>query len=174
MSSFYIQFFINPLTPQNGQRHSNNSSAVVSELFESVWPFCGVCAYRANFQVLIHQSTSTYEMLLLKNDEPLRRKRITEWQVLKWFLSKLILNLNNSYIVFRYLPKWTLVFARIPAGNYMFKVHSKNSRTKFEICSKLTIKIPERRQWCRSGIFVVNFERISHLVLLFLLLTLSR
>ena len=70
MSSFYIQFFINPLTPQNGQRHSNNSSAVVSELFESVWPFCGVCAYRANFQVLIHQSTSTYEMLLLKNDEP--------------------------------------------------------------------------------------------------------
>ena len=55
MSSFYIQFFINPLTPQNGQRHSDNSSAVVSELFESVWPFCGVCAYRANFQVLIHK-----------------------------------------------------------------------------------------------------------------------
>ena len=36
------------------------------------------------------------------------------------------------------------------------------------------MKIPERRQWRRSGIFIVNFEHISHLVLVFLLLTLSR
>ena len=42
------------------------------------------------------------------------------------------------------------------------------------IRSKLTIKIPKRRQWCRSGIFIVNFEHISHLALVFLLLTLSR
>ena len=28
--------------------------------------------------------------------------------------------------------------------------------------------------WRRSGIFIVNFEHISHLILLFLLLTLSR
>ena len=41
------------------------------------------------------------------------------------------------------------------------------------IRSKLTIKIPKRRQWCRSGIFIVNFEHISHLVLDFLLLTLN-
>ena len=34
----------------------------------------------------------------------------------------------------------------IPAGNYMFKVNNKNTRTRREICSKLTIKIPERRQ----------------------------
>ena len=42
-----------------------------------------------------------------------------------------------------------------------------------EICSKLTIKIPEQRRR-RSGIFIVNFEYILHLVLVFLLLTLSR
>ena len=30
--------------------------------------------------------------------------------------------------------------------------------------SKLTIKTPERRQLCRSGVFIVNFENISHLV----------
>ena len=36
------------------------------------------------------------------------------------------------------------------------------------------MKIPERGHWRRSGIFIVNFEHISHLVLLFLLLTLSR
>ena len=27
----------------------------------------------------------------------------------------------------------------------------------------LTIKTPERRQWRRSGVFIVNFEHISHL-----------
>ena len=30
---------------------------------------------------------------------------------------------------------------------YLFKVNSRNSRTRYEICSKLTIKTPERRQW---------------------------
>ena len=45
-------------------------------------------------------------------------------------------------------------------------------------CSKLTIETLEQGvkyvQWCRSGVFIVNFEHISHLVLVFLLLTLSR
>ena len=40
-------------------------------------------------------------------------------------------------------------------------------------CLKLTIKTPERRQWSRSGVFTVNFEHITHLVLVFLLLTVS-
>ena len=56
----------------------------------------------------------------------------------------------------------------------MFKVNNRNTRTSCEICSKLTIKIPEQRQWRRSGIFIVNFEHISQLALVFLLLTLSR
>ena len=47
-------------------------------------------------------------------------------------------------------------------------------RTRCEICSKLTIKIPERRKWRRFGIFIVNFEHNSHLALVFLLLNLSR
>ena len=41
-------------------------------------------------------------------------------------------------------------------------------------CSKLTIKKPERRHWHRSSVFIVNFEHISHLALVFLLLTLWR
>ena len=56
-----------------------------------------------------------------------------------------------------------------PAGNYMFNVKNRNTRTRCEICSKLTINV--RR---RSGVCIVNFEHISHLVLAFLLLTLSR
>ena len=31
-------------------------------------------------------------------------------------------------------------------GNYMFKVDNKNTRRRCEICSKLTIKAPERQQ----------------------------
>ena len=38
----------------------------------------------------------------------------------------------------------------------MFKVNNKNRRTICEVCSKLTIKTPERRQWRRSGVFIVN------------------
>ena len=34
-------------------------------------------------------------------------------------------------------------------------------------CSKLTIKAPEQRHCRRSGVFIVNFEHISHLVLVF-------
>ena len=58
--------------------------------------------------------------------------------------------------------------------NCIFQVNNRNSKTRFEIGSKLTKKIPEQRQWRRSGVSIVNFEHISHLVLVFLLLTLSR
>ena len=37
-----------------------------------------------------------------------------------------------------------------PDGNYMFKVNHRNTRTRCEICSKLTTKTP--------GVFIVNFE----------------
>ena len=52
-----------------------------------------------------------------------------------------------------------------PAGIYLPKVSNSNTRLRCEICSKLTIKTP--------GVFVVNFEYISHFALLFLLLTLN-
>ena len=55
-----------------------------------------------------------------------------------------------------------------PTSNYMFKVNNRNTRTKCDICSKLTIKTPERCHWRRSGVFIVNFEHISFLVLVFL------
>ena len=53
-----------------------------------------------------------------------------------------------------------------PAGKYTCKVDNRNTRARCEICLKLTIKR-------RFGVFIVNFERISHLVQEFLLLTLS-
>ena len=74
--------------------------------------------------------------------------------------------------------KWSLKqrlhFVSYPAGIYLFKVSSRNTRTRCEICLTLTIKTPELRHWRRSGVFIVNFKHISYLVLVFLLLTLSR
>ena len=32
-----------------------------------------------------------------------------------------------------------------------------------DISSKLTINAPERRNWHRFGVFIVNFERISQI-----------
>ena len=61
-----------------------------------------------------------------------------------------------------------------PAGNYIFKVNNRNTRARCEIYSKWTIKTQERCHWHRFGVFIVNFEHFSYLVLVFLLLTLSR
>ena len=61
-----------------------------------------------------------------------------------------------------------------PASNYTFKVSNRNTRTTCEICSKLTIKTLRRRHWRNSGVFIVNFEHVSHLVLVFLLSPVSR
>ena len=48
------------------------------------------------------------------------------------------------------------------ANIYLFKVNNRDFRERWEICSELTIKISERRQWRRFGVFIVNFEHISH------------
>ena len=47
--------------------------------------------------------------------------------------------------------------------------NKRSTRKRCDMCSKLTIMTPERRQWRRSGVFILYFEHISHLVLVFLL-----
>ena len=62
----------------------------------------------------------------------------------------------------------------IPAGIYLLKFNSTNTRTRCGICSKLTIKITERRQCRQSGVFTFNFEHISKFVLVFLSMILNK
>ena len=38
---------------------------------------------------------------------------------------------------------------------------NRNTGKMCEICSKLTIKTPERRHWRRSGVCIVNFEQVN-------------
>ena len=48
-----------------------------------------------------------------------------------------------------------------PTDIYLLKVNNGNTRTRFEICSELTIKTLEQRQWCCSGVFIVNFDHVN-------------
>ena len=86
-------------------------------------------------------------------------------------------SVTNLNFGLSYPPVWIRVsliigymFEKYPANIYLFEVNYKNTRKRCKICSKLTIKTPERRQWRRSDVFIVNFEHISHLFLVFLLL----
>ena len=70
---------------------------------------------------------------------------------------------GNTYDHFWMFPSlW--VDKSVPVGIYMFKVNNRKIRTRYELCSKLTLKTPERRQykiftpW--SSVSIVNFEHV--------------
>ena len=73
------------------------------------------------------------------------------------------------------ITKWFLNFqTNKMRSKYMFKVNNRNTKTRYEICSKLTIKASERHQWRRcfhcqlwtyftswSSVSIVNFEQVN-------------
>ena len=74
---------------------------------------------------------------------------------------KFMLKDNNKGIASDYLLEIYKPFdCRYPSSIYLLKFNNRNTRTKCEIYSNLTIKTPERRHWRRSGVFFVNFEHI--------------
>ena len=85
------------------------------------------------------------------------------------------MELTNAFIILYFWSGFKVKMQANPVDIYLLKVNNRNTKTRCETCSKLTIKTPERRdERRRSGVFIVNFEHISHLVLVFPLLTLSR
>ena len=61
-----------------------------------------------------------------------------------------------------------------PANIYLFKVNNKNTRKKLWNMFKVNNKNNRAASWLRSGVFIVNFEHISHLIITFLMLTLNK
>ena len=61
---------------------------------------------------------------------------------------------------------WFYTSNRTSPNIYLFKVNNRNTRKRLGICSKLTIKTPERLRR-RSSVFIGNFEHISHLFIVF-------
>ena len=86
-----------------------------------------------------------------------------------WLVTNLQVCLKYLYSVWN---SWPLIIptATQPASNFMFKLNNRNTRTKCEICSRLTIKTPERPSfWCLhcwlwtyfapcSNVSIVNLE----------------
>ena len=68
-------------------------------------------------------------------------------------------NKNNRFMC-KMLGRMCSKLTIKPAGIYLLKVNNKNTRTRCDIYSKLTIKTPERRQWLRSGVLIVNFAHV--------------
>ena len=63
--------------------------------------------------------------------------------------------------MFRWYKSRTLAWnwlSKVLVSNYLFKFSNKNTEKRCDICSKLTIKSPEQRQWRGPGAFIVNFE----------------
>ena len=58
---------------QNGQTHSNNLSAVADELFECVWPFCGVDTERVKIKSI--SISSDNQMVILKKNVLFQEKK---------------------------------------------------------------------------------------------------
>ena len=61
------------------------------------------------------------------------------------FLGKFSTN-EKLFLVF------TFTKSNFPVGIYLLKVNNRNTRSRNEICSKLTVKIPKRRHWRCSGV----------------------
>ena len=74
---------------------------------------------------------------------------------------------KTTYLALWNFVSWVLAFT-------CWKSTIRNTRKPCRICSKLTIKTPERGHWRCSVVLIVNFEHDSHIFLVFLLLTLNK
>ena len=129
--------------------------------------------------LLLSETWTFPKQLFSKNEIQLTTKFKKIWNQLKtkifcfqkspritWKIEVLVSHVNLSIFELENAP--------VTANNYLLKAISRSIRKRCEIYSKLTIKKPERRHWRRSGVFIVNFEYISNLFLVFLLINLSR
>ena len=92
----------------------------------------------------------------------IRRSKLTQ-VIFEWIV----------LLVATFLPRIHITWTCLVISQLAFTCSKLTMETRCEICSKLTIKTPERRHWCCCGALIVNVDHFSHLVLLFLLLTLN-
>ena len=131
--------------------------------------FFNICVLSQCILYWIHfqnMHTFTYQKILLNSFFCLFLKSSYLQFILKCFP---VFSKNCNRIL-----ETTEINGNIPANIYLFKVNNRNTKKRCEFYSKLTIKTPERRQWCRSAVYIVNFEHIPHLFLVFLFLILNK
>ena len=83
---------------------------------------------------------------------------------LKHPIRKISKHYTFTFIKALYVSWFVLFLQLVPASQYLFKVNNRNTRIRCDIYSKLTLKTHERRNWHCSGVVIVNFEHMLHLV----------
>ena len=141
----------------------------------TTFPLC-VFFYPANiylFKVINRNNKKLWNMYKINNKD----SRTTFDVILVTpFTSKFVTPFTSNRKAWKVWKVWhsehceKFLLEYYPANFYLLKVNNRNTRKRSETCSKLTIKTPEQRHWRRSGAFIVNFEHISHFVLVFLLI----
>ena len=81
----------------------------------------------------------------------------------KWFLYNPFIITAALLYVLGDIVKLPYILKGNQASVCLFTRNNKNTRKRCEISSKLTLMIPEQLRW-HCGVFIVNFERISHFV----------
>ena len=69
---------------------------------------------------------------------------------------------------------WFKVNEVFQASKCLHKVSKRNILKRYEIFLKAARKTPKWRQWHRFDVFIVNFEHIPHLFIVFFQLNLNR
>ena len=90
-----------------------------------------------------------------------------EWYSEKIYCNRLFISSYQTILI-------SILILQLPSQQLHVQVNNRNTTTRCELCLQLTKKTPEQSNWCRSGVFIVNFKHISCLVLVLLLFTLSR
>ena len=73
------------------------------------------------------------------------------------------LSQNKDLASFVFTWAWALFLGTFSAGNYMFRVNRRNTRTRCKLCSNLTIKTPEWHHCHFAVVFLlrVRIKRIA-------------
>ena len=78
----------------------------------------------------------------------LMEKQISRFSLSLWNTFYLILKIEDLVTIWQEVIRPRLNITRVyPTGIYLLNVNNRNTRTRCEKCSELTIKIPERCQW---------------------------
>ena len=136
-----------------------SKSFVISIFFK----FSLDCVDRNHWHVWIYQHSILYRCLLALNG--FLYLRLSFFQKKKFQFNFLV----NIFLSDDFTDLWSWY-----EWIYLFKAKNINTRTMCETCSKSTINTRERRQWRRSGVFIVNFEQILTLFWCFNCLTLNK
>ena len=93
--------------------------------------------------------------------------------VIAWF--KLTCHLAVARVGEPYFTRICVtIFAQPAITCSNLTIDTPEQGVKYILNKVLTITTLKRQQWLRLGVFIVNFEHISHLILVFLLLILSK